>query len=353
MARPNHITRAIIDATVDRGIREIAEDPNRSIRKLADMGREFSKGRFMSDVYDLFQDLLRNDDSPYYNVISQLLRTTDFQTLKTFGINFGYDGLTFGGKTIRSLSETTDFRIPWILSFEYAPRQANAITLSEIGDCIRQGQDLGIYIYTINISGKPDKSDEPELIRLCRENSECAFLFFMPDDIVSETAAEKFSSSGNAMFLFRSSGDATPHNVDLFRSHKLLLGIYELYDDDTAESCLNGSMIRRMSSYGAAFGMLISSIGCSSRTEKKAVRYIRNVRTHPEYPLILFGIPSDVSHIGITISGDDANLTLLSNGDIHTYDRIISDFRHTTSLEQLFRIAFPRQKKADASNSES
>lgn len=344
MAKPNHITRAIIDATVDRGIREIAEDPNRSIRKLADMGREFSKGRFMSDVYDLFQDLLRNDDSPYYSVISQLLKNTQMQTIKTFGINFGYDGLTFGGKTIRSLSETTDFRIPWMMSFDYAPRTPNAITLPEIGDCIRQGQDLGIYIYTIVVSGRLEKNEENELIRLCEENEECAFLIFMPDDKIPEKAAEQFSDIHNAMYLFRSSGDTTPHNVDLFRSHKLLLGIYELYDDDTADACINGSVLRRMSSYGAAFGLLISNITCSARTEKKIVRFVRNERTHPEYPLILFCLPSDVSHIGRTISGDEASLTLLSNGDIRTSTGVISDFRHTTPLEQLFRIAFPRRK---------
>lgn len=38
--KPNDITRAIIDATVDRGLREIEEDPKRSIRKLADMGKQ-------------------------------------------------------------------------------------------------------------------------------------------------------------------------------------------------------------------------------------------------------------------------------------------------------------------------
>ena len=67
--KPNDITRAIIDATVDRGLREIEEDPKRSIRKLADMGKQFSKGRFVQDLYTLFQELLRNDDSPYYTAI--------------------------------------------------------------------------------------------------------------------------------------------------------------------------------------------------------------------------------------------------------------------------------------------
>ena len=52
---PNNITRALIDASVDRGLREIEEDPKRSIRKLTDMGRMFIKGRFMDEVLSIQQ----------------------------------------------------------------------------------------------------------------------------------------------------------------------------------------------------------------------------------------------------------------------------------------------------------
>nr|MCR5004702.1 hypothetical protein [Clostridiales bacterium] len=99
--RPNPITRAIIDSTVERSLREIAEDPKRSVRKLADLGRLFTKGRFTNEVYSLVQDLLHNDESPYYEAIEKLLRSTDQQILKTFGINLGYNGLNIGGKITR------------------------------------------------------------------------------------------------------------------------------------------------------------------------------------------------------------------------------------------------------------
>ena len=80
-----------MDATVDRGLKEINEDPRRSIRKLADLGKQFNNGRFMQDLYAIFQDLLRNDDSPYYTAIEHLLQNTDRKALKDFGINMGYN----------------------------------------------------------------------------------------------------------------------------------------------------------------------------------------------------------------------------------------------------------------------
>ena len=62
------ITRALIDTTVARAMVEMDADPKRSVRKLCDLGRQFSRGRFQNQIFAIFQDLLRNDESPYYQV---------------------------------------------------------------------------------------------------------------------------------------------------------------------------------------------------------------------------------------------------------------------------------------------
>lgn len=63
------ITRALIDTTVARAMVEMDADPKRSVRKLCDLGRQFSRGRFQNQIFAIFQDLLRNDESPYYQAI--------------------------------------------------------------------------------------------------------------------------------------------------------------------------------------------------------------------------------------------------------------------------------------------
>ena len=78
------------------------------------MGKQFSKGRFVQDLYTLFQELLRNDDSPYYTAIEHLLRNTERKGLKDFGINIGYGSLTYGARQIRSNEKTRDYQIPWL-----------------------------------------------------------------------------------------------------------------------------------------------------------------------------------------------------------------------------------------------
>lgn len=48
------ITRALIDTTVARAMVEMDADPKRSVRKLCDLGRQFSRGRFQNQIFAIF-----------------------------------------------------------------------------------------------------------------------------------------------------------------------------------------------------------------------------------------------------------------------------------------------------------
>lgn len=49
------ITRALIDTTVARAMVEMDADPKRSVRKLCDLGRQFSRGRFQNQILPFFR----------------------------------------------------------------------------------------------------------------------------------------------------------------------------------------------------------------------------------------------------------------------------------------------------------
>ena len=55
----NDITRGLIDFAVSQCLKNIKEDPYRSIRRLADLGRQFAKGRFQEELFSLFQKTIR------------------------------------------------------------------------------------------------------------------------------------------------------------------------------------------------------------------------------------------------------------------------------------------------------
>lgn len=338
---PNNITRALIDASVDRGLREIEEDPKRSIRKLTDMGRMFIKGRFMDEVLSIVQDLLRNDDSPYYEAIEQMLRNTDRKNLKDFGISFGYSGLTYGGKVIREHELSLPYHIPWALTLRINPTLKDGLSVSELESCVRQGTAMGIYCYFIRLSGAITCIGR--LMDLVKQHPECAFVSLLPDEPLNPVQVAGIKECTNSMVMFQNRGAATAENVSAMKKSKILYGIYAVYGNDDAAAWYNDQKAEELAELNAGINLLVSDDTCSKRNGAKVAKYCRSLRTHPEYPMILFDLVGDAVQINHIISEDECYFELLENGDIKTTTETISDFRHTTSLDQLFTIGLPRE----------
>ena len=68
------------------------------------------------------------------------------------------------------------------------------------------------------------------------------------------------------------------------------------------------------------------------------------MRTHPEYPFICFDFYSDLSMVDKIISARGQFFEMMENGDIHTVEGVLTDFRHTISLEQI--LPLPAQDSA-------
>ena len=340
MLKPNDITRAIIDATIDRSLREIEEDPRRSIRKLTDMGRQFSKGRFLQEVYGIFQELLRNDDSPYYTAIERLLRNTDRKALKSFGINVGYNSLTHGGKVIRSVESKKDFQIPWAMILRFNPGVPGSITPSGIENCIVQGRPLGIYTYIIRYSGS--LSCLEPLTQIFRTYSDCAFIFLMPDQELTASHLAMLKPCINTMCLFPASTASCTANTQNMRHQKSWYGVYDYYGEDDCSGWINSERTKKFISYEGAFVILVARDDTSQKCRDQMAHYIKETRLQPTYPFIMFDLYADALQIDHVISSDACYFELLENGDINTHNGLVTDYRHALSLEQIFSIALPK-----------
>ncbi len=134
----NDITRGLIDFAVSQCLKNIKEDPYRSIRRLADLGRQFAKGRFQEELFSLFQRLLLNEDGPYYEMLKQLVSSVDTDSLKTLGINIGYNSWTCGASRI---CEVLDCDLSDLI--EYIPNKQKKtgrnLILEEHGNRKRKG----------------------------------------------------------------------------------------------------------------------------------------------------------------------------------------------------------------------
>ena len=75
----NTLTRVIIESAVTRGINDMHNDPKRAMRKLTDLGRHFSKNRIRDGIFSVIQEILQNEDTPYYEAVYNLIEATDIK----------------------------------------------------------------------------------------------------------------------------------------------------------------------------------------------------------------------------------------------------------------------------------
>ena len=341
---PNPITRAIIDSTVDRSLREIDEDPKRSIRKLTDLGRLFNKGRFTDEVYALVQDLLHNDDSPYYTAIERILRHTEKRSLKTFGINLGYNGLNIGGKIDRSTAEGRTYRTPWMISIRINPSIPNSMSVSEVENIITQAKPLGIYCFSIRLEGSLLSLNS--LLEILNRNTDCAFFFMLPDQKLTPLHLENMQNCSSAIFLLHTDSPFAAPNTAALRKRKIFFGAYGFYDDHSAASWAEDKRIKEFLTYEVPIAVLVADDTCSPKNMMRVAKYCRTSRMHPQHPLLLFDQVGDIAAIDRMRSERESGcyFEILESGDLRTSREIITDFRHTVSLEQLLSIALPVEK---------
>lgn len=339
--QPNPIARAIIDSTVDRSLREIDEDPKRSVRKLTDLGRLFTKGRFTDEIYAIVQDLLHNDDSPYYTAIERILRNTSKQNIKTFGINVGYNGLNIGGKIDRGSADTRQYRTPWLISIRINPSIPNSMSVVEVENMIGQSKPLGIYCFAIRLEGSLLSLNS--LLDVADRHKDCAFFFMLPDQKLSPVHLEKIQSCHSALFLLHTESPFAQTNAEALRKKKSFFGAYSFYDDQSGPSWISDKRIKEFLAFEVPVAVLIASDTCSPKTQARVARYCRSSRMHPEHPILLFDSIGDICAIDRMRSEQENGcfFELLETGDIRTGSEIITDFRHTVSLEQLLKIALP------------
>ena len=111
------IGKAMIETAVKHGFKEMREDPKRSMRRLADLGRQFSKSRFQDDIFSVIQEVLQKEDSAYYTMIENALANINEESLETFGINVGYNAWVCGARIAASAVNTCCAVMPVLRSF--------------------------------------------------------------------------------------------------------------------------------------------------------------------------------------------------------------------------------------------
>lgn len=120
------ISRILIESVINKTLKDITVSPRRTARNLIDMGVNFSKGRFQKLFLSSAQEFLQNQNSAYYDLITDVSDHVDKKIISTFGMNLGYNGCTRGAKKIREIKYYQSGKSAWhfCLSIENRRRAA-------------------------------------------------------------------------------------------------------------------------------------------------------------------------------------------------------------------------------------
>ncbi len=221
----------MIEAAVSRGIRDMSEDPERSVRRLADLGRQFSANRFQSQIFSVIQELLDNENSAYYDMVHNLLKNSDEETLKRFGINFGYMSWTFGARILRKKQEELGFCLPWSMRLRYDAQNPDRFTVKELSSIIQQGQELGIYAYFIRETG--NSSETYELLDLIEHYKDSAFVWLRNSGRLTAAQIQMLKVCKNTVVSLPVEDPESFLTAALLRDQKVVYAFHYSYDGST------------------------------------------------------------------------------------------------------------------------
>lgn len=336
--KDTRITTTMIEAAINKGIRDIKDNPKRGIRNLVDLANHFANSPFQKDILNLMQTMLSNLNSPYYNIVSYLANNVDSKSLKSFGINIGYNSWTNGARMIRKSEEELKSSIPWTIIFDLKGKEEQEFTNFNINRIIKQGKELGIYTYMFFL----DSIDNLEYI--IKDNPDCAFVLFISPHGIKEESILKINLYSNIFFsiLYQPSKDTVKFDniVNLLHANNSLFGLHSYYGEENKEDILNNKWVNDIINISSPFGILIESQNCSKETALLIHEYILNSKTNQKHSAFLVDLYEDIIKIKKYIAAESNMLNIEEKSEcaFYKFDSSLKAIVEKQSLNEVFSI---------------
>ena len=345
MRIPNSLKQFGIEQAVDY----ITRDPEKNLPTLMSWVDKFSRGNFPAQR-SAVRDAVTNPDNPYHQLILHIVRDIDPEVLKATFVNFFLNANLIGWDKQEAARAKYHCNIPWAILLDptsacnlhctgcWAAEYGNKLNLSfdEIDDIIRQGKELGVYMY-IYTGGEP-LVRKADLIRLCEKHSDCQFLCFTNATLIDEAFADEMlrvknfipaiSLEGFEEATDGRRGDGVYQKViaamELLKRKRLPYGLSCCYTSANFESITSEAYYDKMIELGALFvwyfhympvgNDAVPELLPTPEQRTEMYRRIRDYRTRK--PLFAMDFQNDAEYVGGCIAGGRRYLHINANGDV-------------------------------------
>lgn len=356
---------------LEKLLKYIHKDPEENLIKAVNLARKISPNAYQSQI-NVIEEAVTDPNHVYHPFILKLLNDVDPDVFDTFVVNFLLNASLFSEDLKRETREKYGCNVPWTILLDpttacnlkctgcWAAEYGNSLNLSyeEIDDIIRQGKDMGVYMY-IFTGGEP-LVRKKDVIKIAEKHNDCEFLIFTNSTLIDEDFAKEMlrlknivpaiSIEGSEFTTDARRGEGTYNKViramDLLNKYKLPFGISCCYTSQNYEAIVSEEFIEKMIDKGALFAWYFHfmPVGKGTTTElllkpdqrKHVYEQIRHYRKTK--PLFLLDFQNDAEYIGGCIAGGRNYFHINAKGDmepcvfIHYSD---SNIREKTLIEGL------------------
>lgn len=334
---------------IEQAMKYLYKDPEKNMRTLMDWADKFSKGEFPSQRKAI-RHAIENPDDPYYGFIRHMIQDVDHEVLSAVAVNFFINANLIGWPMQEENRKKHHCNIPWAILLDptsacnlhctgcWAAEYGNRLNLTfdEIDSIIRQGKELGVYMY-IYAGGEP-LVRKVDLIKLCEKHSDCVFLSFTNGTLIDEKFADEMLRVKNFVPAISLEGDEAAtdgrrgsgvfgkatHAMELLHERKLLYGISSCYTSANYKSITSDEYYQSLIDMGAYFIWYFHYMPVGNdaapellpNPEQREYVYHRIRELRATRPLFAMDFQNDAEYVGGCIAGGKRYLHINANGDV-------------------------------------
>jgi len=365
------ISTAVKKFSLEKAVNYLYKDPERNLPKLMDRVAPYTAKLYPTQTAQI-QRIIDNPEDPYHGYLLRLLQDVAPDVLKTVAMNFMVQENMIGWPKQQKLREEYGCNIPWAILLDptsacnlhctgcWAAEYGSQLNLSleEMDDIIRQGKELGVYLY-IYTGGEP-LVRKADLLSLCKKHSDCIFLCFTNGTLIDEAFADAMLQVRNFVPALSLEGmsEATDsrrgdgvfakvmHAMELLQERKLIYGVSSCYTSENYRSITSEEYYDLLIAKGALFIWYFHYMPVGQDAvpellptpEQREYVYHRLRSLRARKPLFTMDFQNDAEYVGGCIAGGRRYFHINANGDmdpcvfIHYSD---SNIRDKTILEAL------------------
>ncbi len=300
------MSRILVETVVRKALKDLKKDPERSIRRLIDLALEAAGGPFQQEFLQAAQGMLEREDSPYYELVRDVISYAQQEKLFRLGMNLGYNSCTDGARRIRENQRQMGIQIPWCVGFQLDGSSPER--LPQYQAAVKEGEELGIYAWMLS-------AEHPaQALPLVEANPDSAFFLFCRPESITAQAADQMARPDNLLPAVQVEEGAEVACA-LLRDRGMVYSAYTFYGQEALPAILDGRLFSACASQlRPLLTVLIPRRSCPQQIRAQVWQQARQARGGQLYQTLPWEMEGDTGDVARRISGQDRPLWFDSRG---------------------------------------